>query len=72
MSFPFGCFSDIDVIEDENADPNKVYLVDFKYKTIQVNEGEPPERKEVIDWEATSKASAVITGIQPEQTHTSR
>jgi hypothetical protein len=61
MSFPFGSF---DVIEDKNANPNTFYLFDPKYKTIPVCVGEPPKFREEIDWNATAKASAVITGIQ--------
>jgi hypothetical protein len=58
MSFPFG-----KIIEDENADPTKVYLWNPKYKTIPIGSGEPPRFKEVIDWDATAKASAVIYNI---------
>ena len=55
MIFPFG-----PIIEDKNADPTKVYLWNPKYKTIPVGDGKPPRFKEVIDWDATAKASAVI------------
>ena len=68
MSFPFGSF---DVVEDINANPNSVYLVGINYKTVPVGSGEPPKFREIIDWNATAKASAVITGIQPKQTRTS-
>jgi len=68
MSFPFGPF---DVIEDVNTDPNTLYLVGMRYKTIPVGTGEPPRFEEVIDWDATAKASAVIREIGPAQTHTS-
>jgi hypothetical protein len=63
MSFPFG-----QIIEDENADPTKVYLWNPRYKTVLVEGG----MKEVVDWDATAKASAVITGIGLVQTHTDR
>ena len=55
MNFPFGT-----IIEDKNADPTKVYLWNPKYKTIPIGSGEPPRFKEVIDLNATAKASAVI------------
>jgi hypothetical protein len=54
MSFPFG-----QIIENENADPNTVYLWNPKYKTVLVEGG----MKEVVDWDATAKASAVIYNI---------
>jgi hypothetical protein len=63
MSFPFG-----NIIVDENADPNAVYLFSPRYKTVLVEGG----MKEVVDWDATAKASAVITGIGLVQTHTDR
>ena len=58
MSFPFG-----NIIENENANPNTVYLWNPKYKTIPIGSGEPPRFKEVIDWNATAKESAVIYNI---------
>ena len=54
MSFPFG-----NIIVDENADPNAVYLFSPRYKTVLVEGG----MKEVVDWDATAKASAVIYNI---------
>jgi len=54
MSFPFG-----NIIVDENADPTKVYLWNPRYKTVLVEGG----MKEVVDWDATAKASAVIYNI---------
>ena len=55
MSFPFG-----NIIVDENADPNAVYLFSPRYKTVPVGVGDPHRTHEVIDWDATSRASAVI------------
>ena len=54
MIFPFG-----PIIEDKNADPTKVYLWNPRYKTVLVEGG----MKEVVDWDATAKASAVIYNI---------
>ncbi len=54
MSFPFG-----KIIENENADPNAVYLFSPRYKTVLVEGG----MKEVVDWDATARASAVIVNI---------
>ena len=51
------------VVEDINCPPNTVYLFSPRYKTVPVGTGEPPNWKEVIDWEATAKASAVIYNI---------
>ena len=51
------------IIVDENAPKDAIYLFDPKYKSVPVGEGEPPNWKEVIDWEATAKASAVIYNI---------
>jgi hypothetical protein len=62
MNFPFGNYYG-NIIVDENADPNTVYLFNPKYKTIPVGDGEPPRFKEEIDWDATAKASAVIYNI---------
>lgn len=57
MSFPFG------IVVDENADPNTLYLVGMRYKTVPIGVGEPPRTQYVVDWDATSRASAVITNI---------
>ncbi len=65
MSFPFGNYFG-NIVEDENMPKGTVYLFSPGYKFVPVGVGEPPRFKEVIDWEATSKASAVITGIGPE------
>lgn len=64
MSFPFG-----NIIVDENADPNAVYLFSPRYKMVPVGDGEPPRFREVIDWDATAKASAVIYNIGEEKRH---
>ena len=58
MSFPFG-----NIIVDENADPHTLYFVGMRYKTVPVGTGEPPRFEDIIDWEATAKASAVIRNI---------
>lgn len=55
MNFPFGT-----IIEDENADPNAVYLFSPRYKTVLVEGG----MKEVVDWDATARASAVIFNLK--------
>jgi uncharacterized protein (DUF3820 family) len=62
MSFPFGNYCG-NMIVDDNADPNTVYLFNPKYKDVPVGTGEPLRMKEVIDWEATAKASAVVVNI---------
>ena len=54
MKSPFGT-----IIEDKTVDQNAVYLFSPKYKWIHVDGG----LKEVIDWGATGKASAVIYNI---------
>jgi hypothetical protein len=68
MSFPFGQF-----VVDENADPNTVYLVGLCMKPIvlapcqsitDISFKEQIERG--IDWEATGRASAMITNIGEE------
>ncbi len=57
MSFPFG------IVVDENADPNTLYLVGMRYKTVPVGVGDPHRTHEVVDWEATGRSSAVIRNI---------
>ena len=69
MSFPFGSF---DIIEEKYAPEGTILLLALRSKGISVSDGEPITLEKVIDWEATAKASAVITGIQPKQTRTSR
>jgi hypothetical protein len=54
MTFPFG-----NIIVDKTADPNTVYLFSPRYKMVPVEGG----LREVIDWGATAKASAVIVNI---------
>ena len=51
------------IVEDANMPKDAIYLFNPKYKTIPVGEGEPPQWKTVIDWDATAKASAVIYNI---------
>jgi hypothetical protein len=58
MSFPSGNYYG-NVIVEENADPNAVYLFSPRYKTVLVEGG----MKEVVVWDATAKASAVIYNI---------
>ena len=58
MIIPFGR-----MIVDKNADPSAVYLFNPRYKWVPVGEGEPCTLKEVIDWDATAKESAVIYNI---------
>ena len=62
MSFPYGNFYG-NVVEDENAPKDAVYLFSPRYKTVPVGEVEPARWKTVIDWDATAKASAVIYNI---------
>lgn len=62
MSFPFGNYHG-NIVEDENMPEGTVYLFSPRYKTVPIGDGEPPRFKEVIDWEATGRASAVITNI---------
>jgi hypothetical protein len=58
MKTPFGEF-----IEDENIPEGTFYIINQRYKTVQVNQGEPPILKEVLDIEATANASLVIKNI---------
>jgi hypothetical protein len=62
MSFPFGNMFGA-VVEDVNVPEGTVYLLGMRYKPIPVGTGEPPRFKEEIDWDATARASAVITNI---------
>ena len=62
MSFPFGNMFG-EVVEDVNVPEGTVYLLGMRYKSVPVGKGEPPRFKEVIDWDATAKASAVIYNI---------
>lgn len=62
MSFPFGNYCS-NIIVDDNADQNTVYFFSPEYKNVPVGTGETPRMKEVIDWYATAKASAVIYNI---------
>jgi hypothetical protein len=77
MSFPFGNMFGA-VVEDVNVPEGTVYLLGMRYKPIMLAPGQSlndiPFEEQLergIDWEATAKASAVITGIGPEQTQTS-
>ena len=47
------------VIVNENAEPNTVFLFSPKYKWVPVQGG----MREEIDWDATAKASAAIVNI---------
>ncbi len=62
MTFPLGSYFG-NFVEDENMPKDMVYLFSPRYKTIPIGEGEPPRFKEVIDWDATAKSSAVIYNI---------
>lgn len=55
---PFGKF-----VVDESADPNAVYLINPRYKLVQVGTGEPPRVERVLDLEATAKASFVMNNV---------
>lgn len=55
---PFG-----PMIVDERVPPNSVFLIGLRYKVVQDGLGEPPVRVEILDMEATAKASAVIFNI---------
>jgi hypothetical protein len=78
LNFPFG---DIfgRTVEDENADPNALYLLGVRYKPIVLAPGQSindlsleEQIERGIDWEATAKASAMITGIRQEQNRNDR
>lgn len=58
---PFNFIADPCVPEDT------IYLVGMRYKAVPINTGEPPRFEEVIDWEATAKASAVIDNVKVEK-----
>lgn len=62
MSFSFGNYYS-NIIVDENADQNTVYFFSPEYKNVPIGTGEPPTFRTEIDWDATSKASAVIYNI---------
>jgi len=69
MSFPFGNMFGA-VVEDVNVPEGTVYLLGMRYNPIMLAPGQsindiPFEQKleRGIDWEATGRASAVITGI---------
>jgi hypothetical protein len=51
------------VVVDKDCPPNTVFLLSPRYKKVQDGTGEPPRFKEVLDLEATAKASAVIYNI---------
>lgn len=51
------------VVVDKDCPPNTVFLLSPRYKTVQDGTGEPPRFKEVLDVEATAKASAVIYNV---------
>ena len=76
MSLPFGNMfgSGINVISDENATPNTVYLIGVRYKPIMLAPGQDINDLSMeqivergIDWDALSRASAVITNIGDEK-----
>ena len=70
MKSPFdSMFGNIfgNVFVDESIPEGTMYLFNPKYKTIPVGEGEPPRFKEVIDWDATARHSAVIYNIGQEK-----
>lgn len=54
------------LVVDPQAPKDSMYFIDIKYKRVQVGKSEPARFKEVIDWEATGRASAVICNIQGE------
>jgi len=58
MSFPFDHF-----VEDKNVPPNTLYIINPRYKFVQVNQGEPPMVEKVLDMEATARASVVIKNV---------
>jgi hypothetical protein len=67
MSFPF------DIIEYKNAAPNTLYFVGLRTKPIALAPGQSitdisfkEQMERGIDWEATGRASAVITNIGKE------
>ena len=47
-------------IEDKYAPEGTILMTALKYRAVPVGVGEPPQFKEVIDWDATAKASGVI------------
>jgi hypothetical protein len=55
---PFGEF-----IENESIPEGTLYIINPRYKTVQVNQGEPPILKEVLDIEATARASLIVKNI---------
>ncbi len=55
------------IVEDKDMPLNTLYIINPRYKTVQVNKGEPPVLEEVLDMEATARVSAVITNIGTER-----
>jgi hypothetical protein len=48
---------------DADCQPGTLFILNPRYKMIQVGEGEPPVMREELDLEETAKASMMITGI---------
>lgn len=66
MSFPFGNnFGS--VVESNWVPEGTILLMALRSKGIPVRYGEPITIENVIDWEETAKASAVIVNIKEEQ-----
>ena len=57
MSFPFDHF-----VEDAGAPPNTLYIINPRYKLVPASDGSSV-LNEVLDIEATAKASLVIKNI---------
>lgn len=64
MSIFYEMLSNIIISEDVSTDT--VFILSPRYKTVQDGTGEPPRFKEVLDLEATAKASVVIYNVGSE------
>ena len=62
MSFPFGNMFGA-VVESNWVPEGTILLMALRSKGIPVRDGETITIENLIDWEATARASAVITNV---------
>jgi hypothetical protein len=55
------------IVVDPSVPDNTIYFLNLKYKLVQVEGEYPITLKEVVDWEATAKASVVMFNISTNQ-----
>ena len=51
------------VVAVEGLPPGSVLLLNPGYKTVQVNQGEPPMLQQVLDLEKTAQNSILLTNV---------